>query len=88
MRGIGQLEVRMTVTALYTAHAAATGGRDGHTRSSDGVIDVDLSVPKELGGQGGPARPLQKGCSPLVIPRASAAPAIFLLADSTFVPSR
>ncbi|MCA2214963.1 organic hydroperoxide resistance protein [Jidongwangia harbinensis] len=39
---------------LYTASATATGdGRGGHTRSSDGVLDLDLAVPKELGGPGG-----------------------------------
>jgi len=38
----------------YTAHAFATGGgRDGHTQSDDGVIDLQLVVPKELGGPGG-----------------------------------
>jgi osmotically inducible protein OsmC len=38
----------------YTASATATGdGRGGHTRSSDGVLDLDLAVPKELGGTGG-----------------------------------
>ncbi|GID92158.1 organic hydroperoxide resistance protein [Amorphoplanes digitatis] len=40
--------------AVYTASATATGdGRGGHTRSSDGVLDLDLAVPKELGGPGG-----------------------------------
>ena len=38
----------------YTAHATATGGRSGHTRSDDGVIEANLSVPKELGGPGKP----------------------------------
>lgn len=37
---------------LYRAHAKATGGRDGHASSSDGVLDVKLTVPKELGGNG------------------------------------
>jgi Ohr subfamily peroxiredoxin len=42
------------MTALYTASATATGdGRGGHVRSSDGVLDLDLAVPKELGGAGG-----------------------------------
>lgn len=40
---------------VYTAHASATGGRDGRAVSSDGVIDVKLSVPKEMGGAGGEA---------------------------------
>lgn len=39
---------------LYTAHAKATGGRDGRARSSDGVVDIQLSTPRELGGAGGP----------------------------------
>jgi osmotically inducible protein OsmC len=44
----------MPVTVAYTASATATGdGRTGHVRSSDGVLDVDLAVPKEMGGAGG-----------------------------------
>lgn len=39
---------------LYTATATATGGREGHAVSSDGVLDVNLSVPAGLGGGGGP----------------------------------
>jgi Ohr subfamily peroxiredoxin len=39
---------------LYTAEATAVGGRDGRVRSSDGALTVDLVVPKELGGPGGP----------------------------------
>lgn len=39
---------------LYTAHATATGGRDGSAKSSDGRVSVNLSVPKEMGGDGGP----------------------------------
>ncbi|WP_444889104.1 organic hydroperoxide resistance protein [Microbulbifer sp. DLAB2-AA] len=39
--------------ALYTAVATATGGRDGQAASSDGALDVKLSIPKELGGDGG-----------------------------------
>lgn len=38
---------------LYTAHATATGGRDGRAVSSDNAIDVKLSTPRELGGAGG-----------------------------------
>jgi lipoyl-dependent peroxiredoxin len=38
---------------LYTAQATATGGRDGRAVSSDGVLDVQLSTPRELGGAGG-----------------------------------
>ncbi|HEY0941643.1 MAG TPA: organic hydroperoxide resistance protein [Steroidobacter sp.] len=39
---------------LYTAQATANGGRDGRARSSDGVLDIQLSTPRELGGAGGP----------------------------------
>lgn len=38
---------------LYTAHASATGGRDGRAVSSDNVLDVRLTTPRELGGAGG-----------------------------------
>ena len=38
---------------LYTAVSRAHGGRDGHVRSSDGIIDLDLRTPKEMGGPGG-----------------------------------
>ncbi|RJQ79469.1 organic hydroperoxide resistance protein [Pseudonocardiaceae bacterium YIM PH 21723] len=42
------------MNALYTATATATGnGRGGHVKSTDGVLDTDLSVPQGLGGGGG-----------------------------------
>ena len=45
---------------LYEAEATATGeGRNGHARSSDGVLDVDLAVPAEMGGAGGATNPEQ-----------------------------
>ena len=40
--------------ALYTATATSTGGRTGTTESSDGKIRLQLSTPKELGGDSGP----------------------------------
>jgi len=40
------------IKPLYTATATATGGRNGQTQSSDGVVKADLSVPKEMGGPG------------------------------------
>lgn len=44
--------------ALYTAEVTATGdGRDGKVRSADGLVDLDLAVPVELGGAGGAANP-------------------------------
>ncbi len=39
--------------ALYTAHATSTGGRSGKVKSSDGVINLELRPPKEMGGPGG-----------------------------------
>ncbi|WP_306030810.1 organic hydroperoxide resistance protein [Stappia sp. MMSF_3263] len=38
---------------LYTAHGSATGGRTGAAKSDDGRLEVTLSTPKELGGDGG-----------------------------------
>ncbi|AKL13793.1 MULTISPECIES: organic hydroperoxide resistance protein [Enterobacteriaceae] len=38
---------------IYTAKAKATGGREGRATSSDGVLDVKLGLPKEMGGAGG-----------------------------------
>ncbi|WP_019038915.1 organic hydroperoxide resistance protein [Psychroflexus tropicus] len=38
---------------LYTAKATAKGGRKGHVKTEDGPIDMPLSMPKELGGDGG-----------------------------------
>jgi len=37
---------------LYTAHATSTGGREGTSKSSDNVLDLKLTTPKELGGNG------------------------------------
>ena len=48
------------MSSLYTAEALATGGgRNGHTRSSDGLVDHDLAVPTEMGGAGGATNPEQ-----------------------------
>ena len=44
----------MAIKVLYTAHATAVGGRNGHTQSSDGQVSVDLSIPKSMGGPGRP----------------------------------
>ena len=44
---------------LYQAHATTTGGRDGRAVSSDGLLDVKLAPPKELGGMGGATNPEQ-----------------------------
>lgn len=44
------------INPLFTATATARGGRNGHSESSDGLIKVDLSVPKQMGGPGKPDR--------------------------------
>src|ERR671919_162480 len=38
---------------LYTAEAVVAGGREGHGRTSDGRLDVDLSIPAAMGGDDG-----------------------------------
>jgi len=38
---------------LYTAVATVHGGREGHVKSDDGVLDLDLRMPKSMGGPGG-----------------------------------
>jgi Ohr subfamily peroxiredoxin len=45
---------------IYTAEARVIGGRgNGHGRSSDGALDVDLRLPREMGGDGGGTNPEQ-----------------------------
>jgi Ohr subfamily peroxiredoxin len=45
---------------LYTAEATVTGGRaDGHGKTTDGALQVDLRLPVEMGGQGGGTNPEQ-----------------------------
>ena len=39
---------------LHTTSASSHGGRNGHTRNRDGLVSVDLSVPKDMGGPGKP----------------------------------
>jgi len=48
------MSVAAPVRALYTAEATAVDGRGGHARTSDGRLDVDLAIPTEMGGPGGP----------------------------------
>jgi Ohr subfamily peroxiredoxin len=42
------------INPLFTAAATATGGRNGRAASEDGVVEVELSVPKAMGGPGKP----------------------------------
>src|SRR6202046_5708393 len=45
---------------LHTAEATVTGGRaSGHGRTNEGVLDVQLRSPKEMGGEGGGTNPEQ-----------------------------
>jgi Ohr subfamily peroxiredoxin len=47
-------------TTVYTAEASVTGGREnGHGATSDGVLDVQLRLPSEMGGNGGGTNPEQ-----------------------------
>lgn len=41
-----------SIKPLFTATATAVGGRNGHSEANDGLVKVDLSVPKEMGGPG------------------------------------
>ncbi|MGB3269936.1 MAG: organic hydroperoxide resistance protein [Rhodanobacter sp.] len=43
----------MPINVKYATSAVATGGREGRTRSLDGTLELDLSTPRELGGDGG-----------------------------------
>jgi lipoyl-dependent peroxiredoxin len=46
--------------SVYTASAVATGdGRNGHVQSTDGLLDLDVRIPKEMGGDGGATNPEQ-----------------------------
>ena len=47
------------IKSLYTARATATGGRAGHAVSDDGLLDMDLRPPKEMGGPSGATNPEQ-----------------------------
>ena len=50
----------MSEKILYTAGAHVTGGRaEGHGKTTDGALEVDLRLPPELGGQGGGTNPEQ-----------------------------
>ena len=48
------------VNILYSTTATATGdGRNGHTATEDGLVDVDVRIPTEMGGPGGATNPEQ-----------------------------
>lgn len=47
------------MTPLYTATATASGGRNGHVESDDGLVSLDLAIPGPMGGPGGGSNPEQ-----------------------------
>lgn len=60
MRRLGQNHFKdAAMGLLYTANVHIKGGRSGHARSSNGVLDIRLSPPKELGGKGDATNPEQ-----------------------------
>lgn len=44
---------------LYSTQVKAVGGRSGNIRSEDGILELQLALPKELGGRGGATNPEQ-----------------------------
>src|ERR1700730_1265721 len=52
-------ELALSVDVKYQAEGTAWGGREGHAASSDGRLDLQLSIPKELGGGGQGTNPEQ-----------------------------
>lgn len=47
------------IEAIYTAHVTAKGGRNGQVQSSDGILNLEVRIPKEMGGAGGATNPEQ-----------------------------
>lgn len=47
------------LTINYTAVAVSSGGRKGHVKTDDGLIDFEVAMPKEIGGEGGKTNPEQ-----------------------------
>jgi lipoyl-dependent peroxiredoxin len=45
------------MSTLYSTKVTATGGRHGHIRSQDGLLDIRLALPRELGGKGDATNP-------------------------------
>jgi lipoyl-dependent peroxiredoxin len=45
------------MSTLYSTKVTATGGRHGHIRSGDGLLDMKLALPRQLGGKGNATNP-------------------------------
>jgi osmotically inducible protein OsmC len=54
---------------IYSTQATSTGGREGSSKTADGVLAVTLTTPKEMEGDGAPA-PTPSNYSPSDTPRA------------------
>lgn len=61
------------IKPLFTATATAVGGRNGHSESNDGIVAVDLSVPKEMGARANRAPQRRSTSSPRAMRLVSAA---------------
>lgn len=51
--------VKQLQKRIYTAEVTSTGGRDGHSKSADGVINFKMGKPSEMGGKGDGVNPEQ-----------------------------
>lgn len=47
------------MSMLYSTEVTANGGRNGHIKSADGILEVDVAMPQALGGKGGATNPEQ-----------------------------
>ena len=45
------------MSALYTTKVSASGGRHGQIHSEDGLLDIKLALPRQLGGKGDATNP-------------------------------
>ena len=63
-----------TIKPLVTATAINTGGRNGHSETTDHSVSVDLSVRKEMGGPGRPGTAPPNTCSQQAMQPALAVP--------------
>lgn len=70
---------------IYTAEATVKGGRQGHARTSDGVLDLDVRLPIEMGVRAAPR--IQSSSLLLVTPRVSKARSIMQAGASALIPA-
>lgn len=65
----------MGIRVFYTANDFATGGRNGNTKTDDGLVDVNLSIPKAMGSPGKEGTTTPEHLLRQAMPPVSAAPA-------------